>query len=138
MSEADNERITRRWVDEVWNRGIEGTIDRLMHPACKGHVETVDFVGPDGLRPHWHAIRTGFPDFRIEIEQLIAQRDDVVFRWNARGTHRGEFLGLPPSGRQVRFRGITWMRWEDGKMVEAWDRWNAGQLLVELGGVPST
>lgn len=130
--EAQNEAIVRRWVEQVWNERREATIDQYMHPQCDGHVEGGEFIGPDGMKQQWRVLMNAFPDFHVDIEQLIAKGDDVVFRWNARGTQKGTFVTLPPTGREVSFTGITWMKFEAGLMVEGWDRWNAGALLQNL------
>lgn len=131
--EATNEKLVRTWVDEVWNLGMKESIYKYMHPKCIGHIESdQDLEGPEGLVPQWNAVRTGFPDFRLEVEQIMCEGEDVVFRWLASGTHRGPFVGVPPSNRKVTFSGITWTRWRGGQMVEGWDRWNAGALLQSL------
>lgn len=131
--EKTNEKLVRTWIDEVWNRGIRDSIYQYMHPQCIGHIEAdQNVLGPDGLVPQWEAIRKGFPDVHIEIEQILCHGEDAVFRWHATGTHRGQFIGIPPTHRIARFSGITWMRWRDGKMVEGWDRWNAGALIQSL------
>lgn len=133
MSEATNERIARRWVEEVWNRGNESFIHEYLHPQAVGHIEGApDVHGPAELIPQWKLLREAFPDMHIDIDELVAKGDDVVFRWTARGTHLGQSLGLPPSGRRCEFNGMTWMRFRDGQMVEGWDRWNQGAMLQQL------
>jgi steroid delta-isomerase-like uncharacterized protein len=131
--ESTNEKLVRTWIDEVWNRGMKESIYKYMHPQCRGHIESdQDLIGPDGLLPQWEAIRTGFPDVHIAIDQILCQGEDAVFRWTASGTHTGPFLNIPPSHRAAKFSGITWTRWRGGQMVEGWDRWNAGALLQSL------
>jgi predicted ester cyclase len=59
----------------------------------------------------------------------VADGDRAVVRWSAQAHHEGELLGIAPSGREIRFRGMTWMVFRDGKIVEGWDSWNLGGLL---------
>ena len=78
------------------------------------------------------ALLGAFPDFEVVVDQIIAEGDDVVVRWSAKGTHRGENLGFPASNKKAGFRGMTWLRFRDGRIVEGWDAWNQGRLLQEL------
>ena len=74
-----------------------------------------------------------FPDLRVEIEDVLASGDNVVARWVVSGTHTGEGLGFPPTGRTARVVGMTWVRFLDGKMIEGWDYWDRAQLYEALG-----
>jgi steroid delta-isomerase-like uncharacterized protein len=132
--EAANERLVRAWIEEGWNRANEAAIRKYMHPQCRSHTEYgIELVGPAGLYPYWDALRKAFPDFHMTIDQLLAQGDDVVFRWTATGTHRGQAGPYPAAtGRRVKAEGISWTRWRDGLLVEGWDRWNAAELLRSL------
>jgi predicted ester cyclase len=69
----------------------------------------------------------------VVVEDTIAEGDQVAVRWSAAGTHRGEHMGPKATGRRVEFRGISWMRFDDGRVVEGWDSWNLGKLLSEMG-----
>jgi steroid delta-isomerase-like uncharacterized protein len=78
------------------------------------------------------ALLEAFPDFRVTVEAVIAQGNDVAVRWSASGTHLGESLGFPASNRPAAFRGITWLTFEDGRIVKGWDAWNQGRLIQDL------
>ena len=62
----------------------------------------------------------------------MAEGEDVAIRWTVSATHRGEFFGIPPTGKPVRVRGMTWHRFRDGRLVEGWDSWNVGGLVQQL------
>jgi predicted ester cyclase len=76
-----------------------------------------------------------FPDLKFDLEAMLGEGDDVVVRWVATGTHAGDALGIEPCNRRVTVRGMTWQRFRDGVMVEAWDAWNQGALLQHLSEV---
>ena len=81
--------------------------------------------------------RHGFPHWRSRLEALIAEGDLVTERFTARGTHRGEIMGVPPTGREVVLAGINIFRVQDGKLVERWGRTDDLGLLQQLGMVPA-
>ena len=77
------------------------------------------------------------PDIRFVGAGLVPARttadgDHVVVRWRVRGTHLGPGLGMPTTGRQVEVRGMTWLTFKNGVIVEGWDSWNLGRLLESL------
>jgi steroid delta-isomerase-like uncharacterized protein len=133
MSESGNSALARRWFEEVWNERREAAVNELLAPDAAGHLEGgLEVRGPAEFHPVRTALLGAFPDFEVAVDQVIAQGDDVVVRWSAKGTHRGEDLGFPASNKPASFRGITWLRFKDGKIVEGWDAWNQGRLIQEL------
>ena len=131
MSEATH-AMARRWMHEVWNERREATIDELMAPDGVGHIEGGEVIGPGPFREYRAAMLATFPDLRLTVEDSLADADSVVVRWKATGTHRGDALGVPATGREVAFSGMTWFRVADGRFVEGWDAWNMGGLLASL------
>ncbi len=133
MPESRNTVLARRWFQEVWNERRESTVAELLAPDAVGHMEGgLEVRGPAEFHPVRAALLGAFPDFEVAVDQVIAQGDDVVVRWSAKGTHRGENLGIPASNRKTDFRGMTWLRFRDGLIVEGWDAWNQGRLLQDL------
>src|SRR5262249_25777846 len=96
--------------------------------------------GKEEFKQRSHTVFLGaFPDLRMTVEGVLAEGDAVVVRWSATGTHSGDCLGCPATGRHVAFRGMTWIRYRDGKMIEGWDCWNQAALIqsvrdAEAGG----
>ena len=72
------------------------------------------------------------PDLRLEVEDTVAEGDDVVVRWRLTGTHSGNGLDIPPTQTRVDRRGMTWHKIVDGQIVEGWDSWNSGALMETL------
>ena len=75
---------------------------------------------------------TMFPDIHIEVEAALAQDDQVVVRWIATGTHTGDAMGMSATGGAVSFRGMTWVRVRDGKMIEEWQSTNIPEVMRSL------
>jgi steroid delta-isomerase-like uncharacterized protein len=128
-----NVELARRWFEEVWNERRPEAVDEILTPECIGHTDSGDMVGGQAFIENIYRPFLGaFPDLNITVEDMVSQADKVAVRWRAEGTHCGEGLGCPPSQRPVMIRGITWMKFQDGKMVEAWDCWNVGGLMQQL------
>ncbi|MDG3006148.1 ester cyclase [Paludisphaera mucosa] len=134
---AENRTLSRRWFEEVWNERRADAIDELLSPEGVGHMESGDFVGVEPFRQVRDQFIAAFPDLRFEIEDMVADGDAVVVRWNVRGTHTGEGLGIAPCHRPVTARGMTWHRFHDGVMVEGWDAWNQGAFFQHLQEAPA-
>ncbi|HEV8611092.1 MAG TPA: ester cyclase [Thermoanaerobaculia bacterium] len=133
MSESKNSALARRWFEEVWNVRREETVRELMAPVVEGHMEGgLEVHAPEDFIAGRRALLEAFPDFRVTVEAVIAQGDDVAVRWSASGTHLGGSLGFPASNRPAAFRGITWLTFRDGQIVKGWDAWNQGRLIADL------
>jgi steroid delta-isomerase-like uncharacterized protein len=128
--------IARRLTEEPWT-GDLGVIDELVAPEFVGHNPPgrVQNVGPAGFREFVETYRSAFPDARVTVDSQLADGDRVVTRWTAQGTHRGELMGIDPTGREVTVNGITISRISAGKVVESWSNWDALGMLVQLGVV---
>jgi len=132
MSEAQNSALARRFIQEVWNGRRAEAIRELLHPQAVGHLEGIEVKGPEGFLPAWASLLGAFPDLKVTIQALLAQGDSVAVRWTAAGLHTGPHLGFPATRKLVAFRGITWLRFSEGRIVEGWDSWNQGRLFSEL------
>jgi steroid delta-isomerase-like uncharacterized protein len=131
--ENENIRLARRWFEEVWNQRRTDTIDELLTDESVCQSESGILRGPQEFKDQNHAVfLSAFPDMRITVEAIVGEGDDVVVRWVVTGTHAGDSLGFPATGRKVCFRGMTWIRFSGGKMVEGWDCWNQTGLIQSL------
>jgi predicted ester cyclase len=81
--------------------------------------------------------QAAFSDISITVEDQIAEGDKVVSRWTIRGTHKGEYMGIAPTGKQVTITGISIYRIEKGKIVEDWANSDMLGMLQQLGAIPS-
>ena len=133
MSAEENLRIVRQLYKEIFDKHNLAVIDEFY---------TADFVyhspgSPDmdrvGLKQGFAAYLAGFPDVRMTIEDVFAAGDKVAVRFTASGTHQGEFMGVPPSGKQVTMTAILIHRLADGKMVEDWEWSDSLGFMQQLG-----
>jgi len=132
---TDNVSLARRWFEEVWNQRRTDTIDELLTDGSVSYSESGPLRGTEEFKERAHAVfLSAFPDLRIEVEGTVAQGDEVVVRWAATATHLGGGLGFPASGRRASFRGMTWIRFRDGRMIEGVDCWNQAALIQSLRG----
>src|SRR5215210_2069918 len=123
--QTDNVRLARRWFEEVWNQRRTETVYELVTADSICHSEAGPLRGPEPfLEQVFRPFTTAFPDARVTVEGTVAEGDNVVVRWLVTATHAGEGLGMPRTGRRVTVRGMTWIRYRDGKMSEGWDCWN--------------
>ena len=135
-----NKVAARRMIEEVWNQANLGLIDDLVAPNATFHDANVPngtFTGPAGLNQFVQIYRGAFPDVRLTINDQIAEGDQVVTRWTATGTHKGELMGIAPTGKHATVTGVDIDRYEGGKVVEAWASYDMLGLLQQLGVVPS-
>ena len=127
-----NRTLSRRWFEEVWNQKRTDTLEEILSPDCAGHMVSGEVPGVEAFRLVRDEFLSAFPDLRFEIEDIVAEGDNAVVRWKASGTHSGDGLGLTATHEPIEVRGITWHRYEDGKIVEGWDGWNQSGLMQEL------
>ena len=122
MSQSGNTALARRWFDDVWNKRREETITEILHPDAVGHLEGLVTRGVAEFLTARAFLVGAFPDFHIDIEDTVCEGDNVVVRWSVTGTHRGDDLGIPATGKPVAFRGITWLRFATGGSSKAGTR----------------
>ena len=127
-----NRRLAVRWMNEVWNERNDAAVDEILAPDVIGHMEGGNIQSPAEFRAVRDQLLSAFPDLRVRVEEVIAEGDTAALRWSVTATHTGEGLGFAPSNSEAVFRGISWMRFREGKVVEAWDSWNQGGLLQSL------
>ncbi len=138
MSVEQNKALERRWYEEVWNQGNVASYEELASPDLVVHNPppgiTPDFEGSkQAISIH----RTGYPDMHFELHDQIAEGDKVVTSATLTGTHRGEWVGIPPTGKQVSIEFISIQRWRGGKIVEAWLAMDMLGWMQQLGVVPA-
>lgn len=130
-----NKALVQRWFDEVWTQGRVTSIDELMAPSCIVHGLGEEMRGPESFKRFHSAYRNAFPDVRLTVDHMVAEGDTIAARWSGTGTHNGNGLGLPATGRQVRFSGMTFARIQNGKLVEGWNVFDQLGMFQQLGVV---
>lgn len=122
-------------MDECWNRGNLNTVSELVADDCRYHDPVFPSLtsGAENLKNHIQTCRTGFPDLMFTIDDTIAERNEVVIHWTGTGTHKGQFLGMPPTNKKASVTGTSIFRIEGSKIVEEWANWNLMTMMEQLG-----
>jgi len=135
VSSVENKVLVERFVEEFWNEGNLSTADELMAPDAQIHLPTGDMVKPHEAKGFAATWRESFPDWHSTFEELVAEGDRVAERWTGRGTHRGELMGIPPTGKRVEAPGSVFYRIVDGKIVELWGQLDMMSVMQQLGAI---
>lgn len=134
---ADMKVLVRRLFEEVWNQGKLAAIDELFAPSyIRYDPAAPEAKGLAGFKQLVVMLRTAFPDLHFTLEEVIAEDDKVMTRALLRGTHRGEYLGIAPTGKPVAVMGMVVLRVTQGKFQEGWLMMDNLGLLQQLGLVP--
>lgn len=124
----------RRLPDELLTQGDLAVADELLAADCSCHAPAALAPGVAGMKRWVTALRRAFPDLFALVEAEIAEGDTVVQQIACSGTHLGEFLGLPPTGRRVTWQLVAIQRLDpDGKVAEHWASWDQLGVLRQLG-----
>jgi predicted ester cyclase len=133
-----NKKLARLLMEEDISRGDEAVAEAIIHPDFFDHTNPPDMQhGIDGHKAIVRLFRQVFPDLEWRIDDLIAEGDKVVARTTMRGTHLGDFFGLPPTGRRVAMTGVHIVRIADGKIIEHWGSNDDLGLMRQLGAIPT-
>ena len=137
MSTEQNKSIVRRWIEDGWNKHNLAVIDEVYSSKFVQHEPPPETVNSsEALKQYVGMYLTAFPDLNLSIEDLIAEGDKVVWRFQSSGHQNGPFLGMPPSGKTGSITGIVIFRLENSRIVEAWVNIDALGLLQQVGVIP--
>jgi steroid delta-isomerase-like uncharacterized protein len=137
VSTEENKRISWRLQKEGFGQGKLESVDELLAPDYVSHAPGDPELsrGPEDIKQIVPAYHSAFPDINFAVEKQVAEGDMVVTRWIARGTHRGEFMGVPPSGRRIEVSGMSMDRISGGRIAENWNNWEALEMMRQIGAV---
>jgi predicted ester cyclase len=132
------EELVRRLIEEGFNQGRLEVLEELLDPEYREHENVAEGVAPDGtaVRAIITSLRTGFPDLHLALEELDGVADRVWARIRTTGTHRGPFMGIPPTGRTIDVQVMDLVRVRNGRIVEHWGIPDHLALLDQLGVAP--
>src|SRR5215212_5850221 len=134
MSEQ-NKTLARRWFEDLFSRGDLDAANEILSAEFVDHLPREEERGIEELKHYVTIYRTAFPDIQDTVEEIVAEGDKVVICWRSRGTHQGEFMGVPPTGRHVTFTGMRLFRISENKIVESWVNIDERGLQEQLGAV---
>ncbi len=137
MSVEQNKDLARRWLEGVWGKGNAALVDELAGTDFVWHWAPPGLASDrEGYKQFLRMDFEAFADVSCTIEDVVAEGDKVAGRWTWRGTHKGEFMGVAPTGTRVTLTGIGINRIVDGKIVEEWCEMDMLGLMQQLGAVP--
>jgi predicted ester cyclase len=135
MSEA-NKTALQKLYEEFFGKGDLRVADRLIGANYRDHLPTLPSPDRDGLKLLVQGVRAAFPDAHPVIDQMVSEDDRVAVRITTSATHRGEFVGIPPTNKKVEWTETHIYRFAGGKVVEHWGDIDTVGLLTQLGAMP--
>ncbi len=138
MSSDDNKAIVTRFV-QVWGTGGLGLVDELAAPDITVAYPLLpeELHSAEAFKQVLAQVHSAFPDLALAADEPIAEGDRVAVRWTLQGTQRGELLGIPATGKAVRWSGISIYRLVGGKVAEERGEEDALGVLRQLGVIPT-
>jgi steroid delta-isomerase-like uncharacterized protein len=135
QSTEQNKQVVQRFVEECWNQGNLNKASEFLADQIRFHDPVFPNLnaGIQNIKNHIEGTRKAFPDLKITIDDTIAERNEVVLHWTARGTHQGQFLGMQPTQRKVTIDGTSIYRLEGAKIAESHANWNLASMMAQLG-----
>ena len=139
MLSDTNKTVSRRFLEEVWNKRNMAVLNEII---ANDHVNSGPGTlpglptGPEGAKQFVTMYLNAFPDVHFTIDEQIAEGDKVVTRWTAHGTHKGELVGIPATGKSSTVTGINVERIVNGKIVESWGIFDQFGMMQQLGVIP--
>jgi steroid delta-isomerase-like uncharacterized protein len=138
MSAEGNKAMVRRINDELISQGRMEVADELFAPTFVDHSAFPGVLPTrDGVKQLFAMFRAAFPDLHVTIQDQVAEGDKVVTRKTFHGTHHGDLMGIPPTGKQVSFGTIDILRVVDGRAVDHWTVVDQMSLMQQLGVIPT-
>lgn len=135
-SVQENVALAERFIEEVWRQGKVEVVDEIFAEDYVDHGFGPQPVGRDALKGFVLGFRAAFPDMQYDLHQMIAQDDVVASRDTVRGTHQGDFMGIPATGKPVAVSAMHFLRFANGKIVEHWGITDVAGMMQQLGVAP--
>jgi steroid delta-isomerase-like uncharacterized protein len=134
MSAEENKAIARRGYEAINQNNLDA-LDEVVAPDITDHDPAPGQApGLEGVKQWFSSMHTAFPDFRMNVEDMIAEGDKVVARVRLSGTHQGELMGIDATGNRVTITGIDILRINaDGKIMERWGNFDDLGMMQQLG-----
>lgn len=138
MSDAQedlNKELIRGWAEELFNQGRLETAEKYLAAEFVNHnAFPGQDPGPGGVRDLVATFRKGFPDLHGTLNHVLSEGDMVSTHLTMRGTHDGDFMGIPPSGRKISANGMGLYRIENNKIIESWVMFDSADLIQQITG----
>lgn len=134
MSLEQNKDLVRRYVNAVLINQDFSNFDEFAAPGFHIDRSAIPYMieGAEGLGAQMDMLYKAFPDLKIRIADMVAEGNKVVVRFEAPGTHTGDFMGIPPSNAKVVWKGLVMYEVIDGKITQAWANWDDFGLIEQV------
>ena len=136
MSTDTAKTLVSTYIEDVWNRADAQAFDRLTAPAfayCLGGQPPRDRAA---MLAFLQGVHAAFPDWRVQIDDIVAEGNTVAVRWSGQVTHEGPFHGIPATGKRIAVSGVNLYRIEDGRIAQEWEQMDSLGMLAQLGVLP--
>lgn len=136
MSVVENKKAQQKFGEAI-NTGNLENMRNLVSEDVKEHDPAPNQgPGPQGYIDFFTMMRNAFPDMKVDVETMVANEDKVAFAYTLTGTHKGDFMGVSPTGKKIKARGMQISRFESGKMIERWGSSDELGILKQIGVNP--
>jgi steroid delta-isomerase-like uncharacterized protein len=141
-AQATSNRATLKRFIDAMNTGdpevVSETIDELVEPDAQIRTPLpIEATGQQLLKEVFGRLHRAFPDLRVNVEDVIAEGDKIVSRNSVTGTHQGEYMGIPPTGKSVTYNEIFIARFANGRIAETWGVVDVLSQMRQLGVIPA-
>lgn len=138
MSAEQLKVAAQNFIEKGLNQKDLSAFEAYFSPELTDHALPPGLPsGLEGRKMFGSALVAAFPDLHVEVEDLVTDGGKVVTRYSVRGTHKGELMGIPPTGRQVSIGGIAIDRFENGRSIEHWEYYDQMGMMQQLGVIPA-
>ena len=137
MTPDERKSLVRRTMDQTWNNGNLEQVDEMYAAHCSFHDPSFPVDGVAGIKAQIRDLRAANPDLHIDVHDVLADGDLTAARWTLGGTARGEFRGVPATGKTYVMTGTTFDKWEGDQVVEEWACYDLLGALQQMGVIPA-
>ena len=138
MSLEECKAMDRRVIEEIINQGRYEVAHEIFAPEFIYHGPGgQELKGPEGFIQLISTYRNAFPDLRLKANHMVAEGDSIAVHFSSTGTHTGELMGLPATGKKINVSGMIFYRVADGKFIEAWEILEQYTMMQQIGVIPT-
>jgi steroid delta-isomerase-like uncharacterized protein len=135
--QEQNKSLVRHFNEAFNASDLDKAVDVFAANAVIHNSGAADALNVEGFKQFGGVFRTAFPDGELTVEEMIVEGDKVVSRVTYRGTHTGDLMGIPPTGRPVTVSAMIIDQFADGKIVESWRLFDQMSMMQQLGLIPT-
>lgn len=133
---TDTRELIMRYSNEAHGQGKVELVDELVHEDFVNHTAPEGLPpGREGEKAYIQMVHAAASDMEATVDHLLVDGDKAAWRWTVRGRHTGEFMGIPPSGKEFEVSGNDIAVIRDGKVAELWAQWDQLGLMTQIGAI---